>query len=246
MMPSRAALAFEGANMSDNAIELVSDANSGFLAKLTTDERARLDAVVDELNTAYVSGNLETARNLGEVIVRNFFDGDLQRFKDSHKQHVTYRALAEHEGLRPSYSSLWYAVAVHDHFLAIDEEIAKALTLSHHRRLAHVKDPNERRALAERAVRERMTADKLQEVIQGAKSAAQLDAPKRGRPAIPDIVKKLSQGRKAIAGQLSSVASGQVALATLNVKQREQVLADIKQLQRLATELLAHVESLSA
>jgi hypothetical protein len=171
-----------GCTVTDSAIEIVPESSSIFLAKLSDVQRTELDEVVFELNEAQTLGNLMTAKQMGRIIVERFFGGDTQTFRSDHKQHPTYRALAEHPELRPSYSSLWYAVAVYDHFQAIDEQIASALTLTHHRLLAHVRDPDERRSLAARAVTERMTAGDLDQAIQKSKPTVEPDAAKRGRP----------------------------------------------------------------
>jgi hypothetical protein len=220
-------------------IEIVGSPADSVLARLTTSERNTLDAVVSELNEAQAFGNLKTAKEMGQIIVKRFFGGDTQDFRANHRQHPTYRALAEHPDLKPSYSSLWYAVAVYDHFQAIDEEIASALTLTHHRLLAHVRDPEERRNLAARAVTEHMTADQLDQAIQGAKPVEEPDAAKRGRPRIPDVVKNLAKARKAL---VSKSEDGSLHdLASLTADQRSDAITDAKLVVELAMSLAARL-----
>ena len=185
--------------MKTTELSVTSDSSASYLSTLTKHDRALVDDAVAEINLAQKLGNLETARRIGKIVVERFFGDDVDAFHSGHRKNVTYRALAEHEDLEPSYSSLWYAVAVYDHFQKIDEKIASALTLAHHRVLAHVRDPEVRAKLANSAVKEKLTAEQLQTNIRDSEPEPEADAPKRGRPRLPEVVKGLAKAEKALA-----------------------------------------------
>ena len=210
-----------------------------YLAQLSDTERRLVDAVVSELNEVAALGNLETARQMGKIIVERFFEGELRSFHAGHKKTATYRALAEHPDLGPSYSGLWYAVAVYEHFLKIDAKVAAALTLAHHRVLAHVQDADARGAYAHTAVADKLTAEQLQKLVHSAGPQRPTDAPLRGRPRLPEVVKGLSKAGKTLAGLVAddrleailgeviddSDRAGAIATARL-ISERAQLLAD--------------------
>ena len=185
--------------MKSTDLIITKDSSPTYLTSLTKHDRAMVDSAVAEINLAQKLGNLETARQIGKIVVERFFGDDVEAFHSGHRKNVTYRALAEHEDLEPSYSSLWYAVAVYDHFQKIDKRIASALTLAHHRVLAHVRDPEVRAKLADSAVKEKLTAEQLQTNIRDSEPERDSGATKRGRPRLPEVVKGLAKAERALA-----------------------------------------------
>lgn len=210
-------------------------ADAGLLATLSAEQRTELDAIVRDINEAELLGNLSKAKRIGSIVVDRFFGGSVQTFQDQHKKHPTYRALAEHPDLVVSFTGLWYAVAVHYHFGSIGEETANALTLAHHRVLAHVPEPAARATYATQAVKDGLTAEQLQALIRQAAPAPDPDQPKRGRPRVPEIVKGLAKAGKTLK-DLS---------ATENLTKDERVRAarEARKVADLATELAQGLEA---
>ena len=189
--------------MSSTELAAAEQVEISYLAQLSDADRRLVDAVVDELNEVHSLGNLETARQMGKIIVERFFDGELRSFHEAHKKTATYRALAEHPDLAPSYTSLWYAVAVYEHFLKIDAKVARALTLAHHRVLAHVHDAEARGAYAHAAVADKLTSEQLQKRIHSDAPPRSEDALPRGRRRLPQVVKGLSKAGRTLADMVA-------------------------------------------
>lgn len=228
--------------MNSTELAITNPTAHAYLDHLSANERQLVDSVVEELNEVHALGNLATARQIGKVIVHRIFDGDIDGFRSGHKNKSTYRALAEHEALRPSYSSLWYSVAVYEHFEKIDEQVAGALTLAHHRALAHVHDAGARGELAARAVNEKLTAEQLQAVIRGAAPARPADAPARGRPRLPDVVKGLTKAGKVIAGLVSDARLAALDGKTVGPDERAAAAVTARRIAEQATILAERLE----
>ncbi len=228
--------------MSSTALAAPKTETLTYLAQLTPTERRLVDKVVDELNEVEALGNLETARRIGKIIVERFFGGDVGAFNTGHKKTATYRALSERDDLGPSYSSLWYAVAVHEHFLKIDEKVASALSLAHHRVLAHVHDADARGDYAKKAVTEKLTAEQLQGIVRGAEPPRTADAPARGRPRLPEVVKGLSKVGKMFAEMVTEQRLAKFATEPLDDTERAEAIQTARRVAEQALLLADRLE----
>ena len=56
---------------------------------------------------------------------------------------MPYQALGDHPSLALAASNLRYCVAVFEHYGVLPVDVAGALTVGHHRLLAHVADPEQ-------------------------------------------------------------------------------------------------------
>lgn len=224
--------------MAENAIALRAEPERKYLNGLSATQREELDNIVEELNDVFVLGNVETSRRMGRIVVERIFNGDVAGARSEQNEHPTYRALAEHPGLRPSHTALWYGVAVHEHYRAIDERIVRKLTMAHHRLLAHVHDEDQRAGLARRVVEEQLTADQLDHVIQGDKPPPDPNAPQVGRPRLPDVVKALAKARKALDGEITEKRLLELATKPMKPAERDQAIADVERVAAMAVLLI--------
>lgn len=215
-----------GDAVQDRDIELhVTSAGEAEVAtvQLSQHERSLLDQVVQELTVAYVGGRLETAMRMGNIIVERIFGCDSARFQAEHKQHPSYRALAQGQDLVPSYSSLWYSVAVYEHARLTPSNTFKVLSLDHHRALAHVREAAERAEWADRAVRDGLSGDSLRDAIRASAKPRDEGGSSRGRPALPRLVKGLNKIDKLLASLPADVAIAELDGAALSEQQAEEV-----------------------
>jgi hypothetical protein len=97
----------------------------------------------------------------------------------------------------PACSNLWYCVALPEHLVVLPIAVAGALTVGHHRLLAHVADPEQKARLAAQAVQSALTVDELKVAIAAGK-VAEPGAKKRGRPPLPAVVKATEPVSKAM------------------------------------------------
>lgn len=163
----------------------------------STQDNNLIDATVADINAIWRQGGVETARKVGELVVQRFFDGHLEYAHSRKRTHASYQALTEHPQLAIAASNLWYCVAVFEHFGVLPTEVAGALTVGHHRLLAHVGDPDLKARLAQQAVQSALSVDELKAAIAVGK-VAQPDAKKRGRRPLPAVVKATAPVSKAV------------------------------------------------
>lgn len=122
------------------------------------------DAVVDEINRLSLRGGLRAVERLGRYLLATLFDGDPARFAVEHEAHATWRALGRHPRLRPSRSSLWYAVRTVEQLERLPPEVGRRLSATHHRHLTPL-EPGVRAELAVRSVEEGWTVRELRAEI---------------------------------------------------------------------------------
>jgi hypothetical protein len=117
------------------------------------DLRKRLiQDAVDTINGTYVRGVLETHLEIGRYILKTFFNGDFEVFQEYGAKHTTFLALSEHPGLRFHPSLLGLCVRVLAQTEALPREVAEGLSFTDHRRLLPLKDEEQKKSLARRAV----------------------------------------------------------------------------------------------
>jgi hypothetical protein len=198
-----------------------------------------VDATVTEINEVWRKGGLETARQIGELVTMRFFDGDIANAHSRKGRHKSYQALVSHKGLKMAASNLWYCVAVYEHFGVLPVEVAEALTVGHHRQLSHVKDVEQRVALAHLAVAEKLTVEDLKKAITTAKPAGP-DAKPRGRPRLNPVVRQLNLASKALQGLKAWDAS------QMNLLRPEDKAAALAAAKSFADEVVAWLAGIEA
>jgi hypothetical protein len=159
-----------------------------------------VEEAVREVNRIYTGKGLETAREIGRYLLKNFFVDDFGVFESGAKEHSSFRALADRDDLRVSASFLWYAVKLQPQLQLLGDEIAEALPLSHHRLLLHVPDDKAKVRLAKRAVEKSLSKRQLEEEVRKLRGAGgdEGDGAPRGRPPLPTFVKVFNRLRKAM------------------------------------------------
>lgn len=163
-----------------------------------TTDNTLVESTIAAINAVWRQGGVETARKVGELIVQRFFDGSLEYAHSRKRAHASYQALSDHPNLAIAASNLWYCVAVFEHFGVLPVATAAALSVGHHRLLAHVADPEQKSRLAAQAVQSALTVDELKVAIAAGK-VAEPGAKKRGRRPLPAVVKATEPVTKAVA-----------------------------------------------
>jgi hypothetical protein len=146
-----------------------------------------IDAVVTKLNEMARASGVELAREMGEIIIDNFFGGELERYRERGERDASLRALAKHPALLMSPASVYRAVGIYD----LTERFGtdwKHLSASHLRAVLGLGE-NDQQKLLTQAEDKEWTADKVEaEAIKLRKKVAD----GRGRPALPRFQKSLN------------------------------------------------------
>lgn len=153
--------------------------------------------MVSDLNRIYTRSTLETSCRIGEYLIAEVFDGDVEAVHERGRGDATFRELASREDLVPSHAYLWYSVAVTAQLPLLPRDIGEALPLSHHKLLLPVKDLPVKRMLARRAVERRMNKRDLAEEIKKLRQGRD-GGKRRGRPPIPALVKGVRDANRAL------------------------------------------------
>lgn len=174
----------------------------------TTLDPHLLDAAVAEINRLHNAKGLELARAIGTYVVQALFNNNLDTFAATSREHLTFRALAQRDDLRVSYTSVWYSVAVLDQLRVLPDDIGAALPLTHHKLLVPVRDPQTKVRLAARAVEEQLTSREFAAEVKRARAQENPGARggRRRRP-LPAFVKGMTRLRRAIELATSEVVS---------------------------------------
>jgi hypothetical protein len=151
-----------------------------------------VDQAVQEINRLYVAKGLETARVVGEYVLKTFFDGRPENLRKRGRRHVSFRKLVEHEDLRVSHVFLWNAVRFVEQLRQLPGNIGTELPFSHHKLLLPVRDEQAKVALAKKAVENDLSTRELEEEVRkvrrgkGTKGGA-------GRRPLPAFVKAFAR-----------------------------------------------------
>ena len=171
------------------------------------DEEA-LDQAVEKINVLYAQKGLETARVIGEYVLKTFFKGDPANFHGRGKKHVTFRKLAEREDLYPSYSWIWKAVSVVEQLRLLPEPIRDVLPWSHQTLLLPLKDAGQKVDLAEKAAKGGWSKRKLDTEVKKIRARSK-KSDGVGRPPLPAFAKGLRQMIKAVEFATSETVNGE-------------------------------------
>lgn len=192
-------------------------------------DEAAVAEVVAEINHLWTSGRVLAARRIGELILERFFDADIAKARSRKAKHATFQAIVTHEQLAMGASGLWYCVSVYENFGLMAENVAEALSVGHHRLLAHIDDRAKRAALADAAVAQGLSVRGLKAAIAAEKAPPKPGAPRRGRPAFSPITKGLNAATTAVAtltGVDPTVAGELTAEARVQAARDARALAD--------------------
>ncbi len=157
-----------------------------------------VDETVADINAAFDRGGLTTLRALATIVLDKMFRDEAGRFLSDSEHHLSYIALAQHPALAVSKSALWYAVAIEGNIRALGPE-SEQLSVSHHRRLVHVRAIVARRALAAQVLEQGLSVVALERLIAAGEPSRPPDAPRLGRPPQPEPLKRFRQVDRAIA-----------------------------------------------
>ncbi len=204
-----------------------------------------LDEAVDHLNRIYVAKGLEAAREIGEYVLRAFFDGDLKAFHAKGRKQMSFRRLAGRQDLLPSYSHIYNCVAVVEQLRQLPKDIGEALSVSHHKALFTVRNPGDKRALADRAVEQKMTVRALRKAVaESLHESGQRS--KAGRPPLPSCVKGFRKVIRAIE-TIDEPTTGEPLFAHFTLEESRDLLAELDdKLEQLASARRAMQERIEA
>jgi hypothetical protein len=144
----------------------------------------------------YGQGGVEASRQIGELLLQTFFEGDPELFERTRRYHASYRSMLSSPELPASNSFLWYSIRLIDHLKLLPDEIAEALPLSHHRLLMHIHQPEIRIQMARMAVSNGWSKRSLEAAVREASPRSPRRSP--GRPRTPAFVKGLRQLNQAV------------------------------------------------
>jgi len=191
-------------------------------------DEALVDQVVTRLNRIASVKGIETARDVGEVVLGTMFGGDSANFRRRGEDHVSFRALAaraESGDLHVSHIFIWRAVSVIDQLRLLPENVRDALPYTHQTLLLPVKDEKAKVRLAEQAAEGGWSKRKMEEEVQKIRAKEKGDS-KAGRPALPMFVKGLTRLTSAVKLATSAAVTGS-AFATYSPNKARVLLEDL-------------------
>lgn len=154
-------------------------------ANLDPVDRDRVAEAIHTLNHLARRSGLELAAEVHRYVLDTFFGGDYRLFADpSRIKPVAFRALCANERLDFNPTTLQTLVRVGEQMTALPSEVARALSVRHHRLLLSVPESDQREALAEQAAAEGWSTRVLEAEI-----AAQRAPSRAGRKPLPPVVK---------------------------------------------------------
>ena len=166
---------------------------------LTPAQQDQVEQAVRTLNALATRTRLELAVEVSRYILNEFFGGDWLRFTDPRRNKPeSFRALTRHRDLLLSRTTLLVLIHVGRQVEAMPGQVARALSVEHHRLLLALPDPQARDAMARLAVHQAWTRQEL-------KTAVQQQLPEKPAPtqAPPKLV-----AHKRLTGATDSLVKG--------------------------------------
>jgi hypothetical protein len=149
--------------------------------------------IVREINRLYVVKGLETARVIGEYVLRVCFHGDVTAIHNRSRHPASYRELARRPDLKVSATFIYSAVAVVEQLRMLPDDLAGELPLAHHRALLAIKDESDKVATARQAVQGDWSVKKLRDHVRSITHKRDTESTKRhaGRPSQPPFARAI-------------------------------------------------------
>ena len=142
------------------------------------------------LNQAVRNSGVQLAVQVSDYVLSTFFGGDFEAFLDpSRLKSQSFRALCRRDDLELGETTLFRLVRVGHQVGRLPNDVAEALSLSHHRTLLLVTDGRHRNALARQAAQEGWSVEKLAEAV---KQKQPPDPNRRGRKPLPPGLKQFA------------------------------------------------------
>jgi hypothetical protein len=182
-----------------------------------------LDRAVADLRRIHTKRGLEMAREVGQYVLRVFFDNDGETFEQAARGHSTFRSLARDPRVGLSHSYIWYAARVEIQIRHMPREVAYELPLSHHRLLVSVHDQPLKLRLAKEAANRRLSKRAFKSLIDrhytpGRKGRA-------GRKPLPGFVKELRGVVRGVEQATQAVPASLQGIEHLNVDDLKDLLS---------------------
>jgi hypothetical protein len=193
----------------------------------------RIERAVADLNAIYIKGQLETVCRMGRYLVEHFGGGDVQRYLEHGRLTVSYRSLAAREDLLVSASLLNRCVGIMIQVRRLPPEQSWALTVTHHRILLPVCDPEVQQALAREVVQQGLSTRQLEARVKSWKDE-HLPERRGGARCKPAVIRGLEGSVRAVESMLE-----------LEVEQALDGV-DVEQLAVLVARLRARLPALEA
>ena len=196
------------------------------IVQLAPQELALIDAAVVFLNGVVRDSGLQLAVAVSAYVVNALFGGDTSALAspDRTKQH-TYRTLCDHPELQMGANTLRRLVRIGLQVHQLPPDLAALLTPAQHRALLVERDIARKGELARQALANHWGGKELAVAIAAAKPQARV---RRGRPAVPELVKHVNAmvatARIALAG-----AEFAAAFAALGAKDRQAVSDGVRE-----------------
>lgn len=196
--------------------------------------------VAEEITGVVVKKKVQESNEIGKILLDKFFDGKIANFKKRGASHQTFLALARGCSLSPSY--LRYAIMIHDQLKSIrkvlgpTDDVGEYLSVSIHRKLTVLKDPELKANTALHIYNEGLDLEQATAAIDKARREYEANdtsenkpkGPGRGRKAYSDLAKRFPMLVKTMSQVLYG---GAVELEKLN-------LAGKPKLSKLSTDVL--------
>ena len=147
-----------------------------------------LDQLVERINGIVTRKGLETAIEIGRLVLEEFYEGDIEVYRSRGRKDVGLRALAEREDLMLSASRLCRFVEIYGQLVDLPPHVARALPVSHHIQLLRIPDRAEKIRVAETAVAQSWTRERLSGRIRRIRGETGPTS-KGGRPPLPPLVR---------------------------------------------------------
>lgn len=158
----------------------------------------KLDEAVRFIHQTTILSGLDLARDVGRYVPDTFFDGDYASFANpSSGKEISFRALLERQDLLLGAATVYSFVRISHQLEYLPADLAARLTLSQHRALLPLPDPETRETLARRAVAEGWTVRHLMTEVR-----KRLPRSRRGRKPLPAFAKAIAKVAKTAAPSL--------------------------------------------